>query len=114
MEHPSQRVVTEMLLAWRAGDALALNRLMPVVEQELRRIAKHYMAQERPGHMLQATALVNEAYVRLIDMNRIQWQNRAHFFAISATVMRRILVEHARRRRRHKRGGEVIERRAAR
>jgi RNA polymerase sigma factor (TIGR02999 family) len=97
--------VTELLLAWSNGDSSALEQLVPIVYQELRRLAKHYMRQERPGHTLEATALVNEAYLRLIDMNRIQWQNRAHFFAVAAQTMRRILVEFARRRHRDKRGG---------
>ena len=80
---------------------------MPLVYQELRRLAKRYMAQERPRHTLQATALVNEAYLRLTNVNRMRWQNRAHFFAVSAQMMRRILVEYARRRHRHKRGGDA-------
>ena len=106
MNAPSQPDVTRLLLAWSHGDASALDQLLPVVYQELRRLAKHYMAQERPGHTLQATALVNEAYLRLIDVNQVRWQNRAHFFAIAAQVMRRILVEFARSRRRQKRGGD--------
>jgi len=96
--------VTELLLAWGNGDQLAFEKLMPIVYQELRRLAKRYMAQERSGHTLQATALVNEAYMRLSDVNRMHWQNRAHFFAVSAQMMRRILVEYARRRQRQKRG----------
>lgn len=96
--------VTELLLAWSNGDQRALAQLMPIVHRELRRLAKHYMDQERPGHTLQATALVNEAYMRLADVNRMRWQNRAHFFAVSAQMMRRILVEYARRRHRLKRG----------
>jgi RNA polymerase sigma factor (TIGR02999 family) len=99
--------VTKLLLAWSAGDSSALEQLMPVVYQELRRLAKRHMGQERQGHTLQATALVNEVYLRLIDVNRIQWQNRAHFFAVSAQMMRRILVEFARRRHRQKRGDGV-------
>jgi RNA polymerase sigma-70 factor (ECF subfamily) len=102
--HP-QPDITELLLAWGNGDSSALEQLLPIVYQELRRLAKHYMRQERPGHTLQATALVNEAYLRLIDLNRIQWQDRAHFFAVAAQTMRRILVEFARRRNRQKRGG---------
>jgi RNA polymerase sigma factor (TIGR02999 family) len=102
--HP-QPDVTQLLLAWGNGDSSALEQLVPIVYQELRRLAKHYMRQERPGHTLQATALVNEAYLRLIDLNRIQWQDRAHFFAVAAQTMRRILVEFARRRNRQKRGG---------
>jgi len=103
----SRPEVTELLMAWSNGDSAALERLTPLVYQELRRLARHYMAQERPGHTLQATALVNEAYLRMIEINRMRWQNRAHFFAVSAQMMRRILVEFARRRHRHKRGGEA-------
>jgi RNA polymerase sigma factor (TIGR02999 family) len=96
--------VTQLLVAWSNGDQRALQQLMPIVYRELRRLAKRYMEQERPGHTLQATALVNEAYMRLADVNRMRWQNRAHFFAVSAQMMRRILVECARRRGRQKRG----------
>jgi len=104
---PSRADVSELLMAWSNGDSAALERLTPLVYQELRRLARHYMTQERPGHTLQATALVNEAYLRLIDINRMRWQNRAHFFAVSAQMMRRILVEFARRRHRHKREGDA-------
>ena len=107
MSMHSRPEVTELLMAWSNGDSAALERLTPLVYQELRRLARHYMAQERPGHTLQATALVNEAYLRMIEINRMRWQNRAHFFAVSAQMMRRILVEFARRRHRHKRGGEA-------
>ncbi len=107
MTAPSQREITDLLLAWSNGDPSALEQLIPLVYQELRRLARQYMRQERPGHTLQTTALVNEAYLRLIDSNRIHWKNRAHFFAVSAQMMRRILVEFARRRQRHKRGGEA-------
>jgi len=100
--------VTELLLAWNSGDSAALEQLMPLVYQELRHLAREHMRREREGHPLQATALVNEVYLRLIDVNRIQWQNRAHFFAVSAQMMRRILVEFARSRRRQKRGGEAV------
>jgi RNA polymerase sigma-70 factor (ECF subfamily) len=96
--------VTELLLAWSKGDQSALQRLMPIVYRELKRLARRYMLQERGGHTLQPTALMNEAYLRLSDINRMHWQNRAHFFAVSAQMMRRILVEHARRRNRQKRG----------
>ena len=98
---------TELLRAWSNGDGSALDRLVPLVYQELRSLARRYMRQERADHTLQATSLVNEAYLRLIDVNRIQWQNRAHFLAVAAQTMRRILVEFARRRHRHKRGGDV-------
>jgi RNA polymerase sigma-70 factor (ECF subfamily) len=96
--------VSRLLRAWSEGDRGALERLMPIVYDELRRLARHYIQGERPGHSLQATALVNEAYTRLVDYKRMQWQNRAHFYAISAQLMRRILVEHARRHN-LKRGG---------
>ena len=97
--------VTQLLLSWSQGDAMALDRLMPLVHEELHRLARRYMAGEQPGHTLQATALVNEAYLRLIDSSRVQWQNRTHFFAVSAQLMRRILVDFARSRRYLKRGG---------
>src|SRR5262245_43339292 len=84
---------TELLLAWSNGDESAFDKLVPLVYQELRVLARRYMSHERQGHTLQATALVNEAYVRLIDVNRIRWQNRAHFLAVAAQTMRRILVE---------------------
>ena len=99
---------TELLLAWSNGDASAFDKLVPLVHQELRSLAQRYMRHERPDHTLQATALVNEAYLRLIDVNRIQWQNRAHFLAVAAQTMRRILVEFARHRHRQKRGGDVV------
>ncbi len=98
--------VSGLLRAWGDGDRGALDRLTPIVYDELRRLASHYMRGERPGHSLQATALVNEAYMRLVDYKGMQWQNRAHFFAVSAQLMRRILVDHARRHN-MKRGGGV-------
>lgn len=98
MVTPSAHEVTELLQAWSAGDREALERLTPIVQAELHRIAKRYISRERPGHTLQATALVNEAYVRLIDWKNVRWQNRAHFFGVSAQLMRRILVDFARRR----------------
>jgi RNA polymerase sigma factor (TIGR02999 family) len=98
---------TELLLAWGHGDARAFDQLVPLVHDELRRLAKRYMARERPDHTLQATALVNEAYLRLIDLKQIRWQDRAHFFAMSARMMRRILVDFARARRNDKRGGRA-------
>lgn len=106
MRSPSE--VTQLLVAWGDGDAAALDRLTPLVEAELRRLASAYMARERPGHVLQTTALVNEAYVRLIDWKHVQWQNRAHFFGVAAQMMRRVLVDLARRRRRAKRGGGAV------
>jgi RNA polymerase sigma factor (TIGR02999 family) len=99
--------VTQLLLAWGDGQDAALERLLPLVHGELRRLARRYMFGERPGHTLQATALVNEAYLRLIDSRRVCWQNRAHFFAISAQLMRRILVDSARARGYQKRGGGI-------
>lgn len=97
--------MTELLAEWGAGDQTALGELIPLVHAELRRLAARYMAREDPGHTLQASALVNEAYLRLIDIKKISWQNRAHFFAMSGRLMRRILVDHARSRRYRKRGG---------
>src|SRR5438552_2258264 len=105
MATPTSHEVTQLLLAWSDGDQAALDRLIPFVHDQLRRIARRQMGHERPGHTLQATALVNEAYMRLIDINQVQWQNRAHFFAIAATLMRRILVDFARSRGNLKRGG---------
>jgi RNA polymerase sigma factor (TIGR02999 family) len=100
--------VTQLLVSWGSGDQAALEALTPLVHQELRRIAARCMAGERPGHILQATALVNEAYLRLIDWNQVQWQNRAHFFAVASQIMRRVLVDVARTRDRAKRGrGQV-------
>ena len=101
--------ITELLLAWNQGDQQALGRLMPLIDQELHRLAHRYMAGERSGHPLQTTALVNEAYMRLIDASRIPWQNRAHFFAVSAQLMRRILVDVARTRAKIKRGGDEVQ-----
>src|ERR1700677_4495588 len=98
--------VSKLLRAWSGGDRDALESLTPIVYEELRRLARRHMRRERPGHSLQTTALVNEAYMRLVDYERMQWQNRAHFFAVSAQLMRRILVEHARRHN-LKRGGGV-------
>lgn len=89
--------VNALLLAWSDGDQSALEKLAPIVYDELRRLARHYLRLERPGHSLQTTALVNEAYLRLVDYKRMRWNNRAHFFAVSAQLMRRILVDHARR-----------------
>jgi RNA polymerase sigma factor (TIGR02999 family) len=100
--------VTQLLVAWGRGDEQALNALMPEVHRELHHIAERYMAGERQGHDLQATALINEAYLRLVDWKDIQWADRAHFFAMAANMMRRVLVDHARRRDRFKRGGEAI------
>ena len=100
--------VTQLLVAWSGGDAAALDQLAPVIQQELHRLAARQMAGERPGHTLQPTALVNEAYMRLVNWKEMQWQNRAHFFGTAAQIMRRVLVDMARTRRRAKRGrGQV-------
>ena len=105
MATPSQPDVTQLLLDWSRGDQSSLDKLLPVVYQELRRLAQHYLRQERPDHTLQATALVHEAYLKLIGAQSVEWQNRAHFFAVAAQVMRRVLVDMARQRRAQKRGG---------
>jgi RNA polymerase sigma factor (TIGR02999 family) len=97
--------VTQLLLAWSEGDQAALEQLVPIVYDELRRLARRYMVRERGGHTLQTTALVNEVYLRMVDIKGVQWQNRAHFFAVSAQLMRRILVDFARSRGYQKRGG---------
>lgn len=103
MASPSKDV-TQLLLDWSNGDQQALDQLLPLVYDELHRLAEHYMRRERPDHTLQPTALVHEAYLRLIDQQRVRWRNRAHFFAIAAQAMRRILVDHARRHQARKRG----------
>ena len=104
---PAPKEVTQLLIAWSNGDQEALDKLVPLVYDELRRIARRYMDREPAGHTLQTTALVNEAYLRLIEQKVMKWQNRAHFFAISAQLMRRILVSMARARHADKRGGEA-------
>jgi RNA polymerase sigma-70 factor (ECF subfamily) len=101
--------ITQVLLAWREGDARALEELMPLVQDELHTLAHQYMAGEHPGHVLQTTALINEAYLRLVDCRRVRWQSRAHFFAVSAQLMRRILVDVARARKKLKRGGDALQ-----
>lgn len=105
---PSTGEVTRLLKAWCKGDASALEQLAPVVEQELRRLARIYLAGERRDHTLQPTALINEAYLRLLEWNSVEWQDRAHFLAVAAKMMRRILVNHAVSRQRHKRGGSAV------
>jgi len=100
--------VTQLLLAWNNGDRGALDRLMPVVYQELRRLARRHLRAEDAGHSLQATALVNDVYIRLVDQTRVNWQNRAHFFAAAAQITRHVLVDHARSRHRLKRGGDAL------
>ena len=108
MDAPPSHEVTGLLQAWSAGDEEALQRLTPLVFRELHRAARHYMAGERTGHTLQATALINEVYLRLIDARQMDWQNRAHFFGICAQLMPRILTDFARSRRYQKRGGGAI------
>ena len=105
---PSAHDVTLLLQAWSGGDKQALDRLAPLVYRELRRIAGRIMTAERPNHTLQATALVNEAYVRLVDTQQVSWQDRAHFFALCARAMRQILIDHARARASEKRGGGEV------
>lgn len=100
--------MTQLLIAWSDGDESALERLAPLVQAELQRIARHYLQAEQPGHLLQTTALVNEAWLRLIDWRNVTWQNRAHFFSVAAQLMRRVLVDEARQRQAQKRGGEAL------
>jgi len=109
MQADSSKEITRLLVAWGDGDQAALEELAPLVHSELHRLAHHYMGRERPGHTLQTSALVNEAYIRLIDWKNVHWQNRAHFFAVSAQLMRRILVDFARQRKNLKRGGDVLQ-----
>jgi RNA polymerase sigma factor (TIGR02999 family) len=103
---PATSNVTRLLVEWRQGNEAAKDQLMSVVYDELRRLAHHYLRRERPGHTLQTTALVHEAYLQLVDQRKVQWENRAHFFGIAAHLMRRILVEYARRRAAAKRAGD--------
>lgn len=105
---PVSRDVTQLLEAWRGGDADALPELLPLVYRELRHIAARYLARERSGHVLQSTALVHEAFLKLVDQRRVDWQNRAHFFGVAAQLMRRILVDQARHDHRQKRGGTAV------
>ena len=105
----SPQEVTQLLADWGKGDRSALDKLFPLVHSELRRIAQRQMSQERPGHTLQATALVNEAYLKLAGQQEFDWQNRAHFFAVCAQVMRHILIDHARAHARDKRGGGAVK-----
>ena len=109
MSEASSPNVTQLLVAWSKGDQHAFDALMPEVRKELHRLAAHYMAEEPPGHDLQPTALINEAYLRLVDWKNIQWADRAHFFAMAANMMRRVLVDYARSRDRLKRGGEAVQ-----
>jgi RNA polymerase sigma factor (TIGR02999 family) len=101
--------ITGLLVDWSNGDQTALEKLLPLVEQELRRLAHSYMRRENPDHTLQTTALVNEAYLKLIDQKKTRWQNRAHFFGIAAQIMRRILLNYARDQHREKRGGKAVQ-----
>ncbi len=105
MESGSPNQVTNLLARWRSGDREALNSLMPVVYEELRSLARHYLRQERPDHTLQSTALVHEAFMRLVGQKAPEWKSRAHFYGVAARLMRQILVDHARSRRAEKRGG---------
>lgn len=105
---PAREQISQLLQAWAGPDPAARDALVPIVYAELHRLAHHYMRSERVGHTLQTTALVNEAYLRLVDVPRMQWQDRAHFFAMAATMMRRILVDHARGHARGKRGGGLV------
>ncbi len=107
MQQPPENI-TELLASYGRGDKESLDRLMPIVYEELRRQAARYLRREQPGNTLQTTALIHEAYVRLVDQRNTQWQNRAHFFGIAAQMMRRILVDHARAKKRVKRGGSEI------
>jgi len=108
MQPNAPKQITQLLVAWGDGDQSALEELAPLVHSELHRLARHYMGGERPGHILQTSALVNEAYIRLIDWKSVNWQNRAHFFGVSAQLMRRILVDFARSSRNLKRGGDAL------
>ena len=99
--------ITELLIRWSDGDERAFDYLMPLIERELRRLARNFMRKENPGHTLQTTALVNETYLKLVDQKGVQWQNRAHFFAIAVQMMRRILLDYAKKRNRAKRGGHM-------
>jgi RNA polymerase sigma-70 factor (ECF subfamily) len=109
MATSSTKEVTQLLLAWSDGDQTALDQILPLVHGELHRLARRYMQRERVGHALQTTALVNEAYLRLVDWKNVHWQNRAHFFGVAAQLMRRILVDFARSHRYTKRGGKAVQ-----
>ena len=109
MSLPSPEKVSQLLVEWSNGDKAALDKLIPLVSDELHRMAHHYMVGERHGHTLQTSALINEAYLRLVDYRKMRWQNRAHFFAVAAQLMRRILVDHARSRHYAKRGQGAVK-----
>lgn len=106
---PASQDVTGLLIDWSNGNQAALDELLPLVNAELRKLASRYMRRESPGHSLQTSALVNEAYLRLIDQKNVRWQNRAHFFGIAAQLMRRILIDHARSHQYQKRGGGAVQ-----
>lgn len=106
---PAPNEITQLLQDWSGGDQTALDKLMPLVYDELHRLAHQHMRREQPGHMLQTSALINEAYLRMVDQPQIRWESRAHFFGIAARLMRRILVDEARKRNSAKRGGRAIE-----
>ena len=108
MASPSSENLTGLLHAWRQGDEEALRQITPLVYREMRKAARHYMAGERPGHSLQTTALINEVYLRLIGVQKVSWQNRAHFLAVCARLMRRVLTDYARSRDYQKRGGGLV------
>jgi RNA polymerase sigma factor (TIGR02999 family) len=105
----SPKTITQLLIEWRSGDKAALDALIPIVHQELSKLAKHYLRGERAGHTLQTSALVNEVYLRLVDHENINWQNRAHFFGVAAQAMRHVLVDYARKRKSEKRGGNMVQ-----
>lgn len=108
-DRAEQPQITQLLLEWRNGEHTAFEKLVPIVYDELRRLARAFMRRQNPGHTLQTTALVNEAYLRLVDSDKVNWQSRTHFFAISAQLMRRILVDAARRKQSQKRGGDRLQ-----
>src|SRR4051812_30606744 len=107
MGSPESHQITELLRAWSAGEHAALDQIFPVLQEELKQVAQRYMHRERKDHTLQPSALVNEAFLRLVELHGVQWQDRAHFFAVSAQIMRRILVNHAVARGAEKRGGHI-------
>lgn len=106
---PASQEITRLLVDWSNGDQASLDKLLPLVNAELRQLAERYMRRENPGHTLQTSALVNEAYLKLIDQKNVRWQNRAHFFGIAAQLMRRILIDHARKAHYQKRGGGALK-----
>jgi RNA polymerase sigma factor (TIGR02999 family) len=108
MDTSTPQEFTQLLLAWKQGDQAVLDQIIPLVYEELKRLARHYMRSEQRGHGLQTTALVNEAYLRLVDSSRVQWQSRAHFLSVAAQMMRRVLTDLARERLSHKRGGGAV------